>query len=58
MEHDNRVVVEQIFKELFGRNIKLLARTKDIKIDSIVNSDEDMSDQDALDIIGGELVED
>lgn len=67
MEHDNRVVIEQIFKDFFGHNIKLLARTKDIKLDSIVSRDvderaglsggnDDLADQ-ALEILGGEFVE-
>lgn len=57
MEHDNRVAIEQIFKDFFGHNVKLLARTKDIKLDSIVSRDVDELADQALEILGGELVE-
>lgn len=72
MEHDNRVEIEKIFKELFGQEVKLASKVKDIKLGSIVNRDvderakerpvagldkeDDLADQ-AMEIFGGELME-
>lgn len=73
MEHDSRVEIEKIFKELFGKEVKLVSRVKDIKLGSMVSNDVDervaerpisalkQSDEDiadeALKMFGGELVE-
>ena len=71
MEHDNRVVIEQIFKELFHQDVKIISIIRDIKLDSTVTTKaedrphegladapknaDNLADQ-ALDVFGGEFV--
>jgi DNA polymerase III subunit gamma/tau len=70
MEHDNRVVIEGIFEEVFGQKVKIIGRVKEIEIDSAVSrshkdldepvasndTKDELTDQ-ALEIFGGELLE-
>lgn len=59
MEHDNRIEIERVFKEVFGKDVKLLGRVKEIQISSAVSKDkpEDSVIDDALEVFGGEFVE-
>ncbi|MBT3865356.1 DNA polymerase III subunit gamma/tau [Candidatus Peregrinibacteria bacterium] len=66
MEHDNRIVIESIFKEFFKQDIKVLSQTKDIKLDSVVSRDADERPQEgikkdaadeAAEMFSGEFVE-
>ena len=43
MEHDNRVEVERILKEVFGKDMKVLGCIKEIEIGSVVSKDKDES---------------
>lgn len=70
IEHENRVEIEKIFEEVFGKKVKLIGRVKDIEIGSAVSEDDDeerghgglnedgddLADQ-ALEVFGGELME-
>jgi len=71
IEHDNRVEVERAFKDVFGIDIKILSRVKEIEINPPINETEDelierdhagiknsneAADQ-ALEVFGGEVIE-
>lgn len=61
MEHDNRIEVERIFKEVFGHDVKIIGKVKEIEIGSAVSSDQDEESEDfaksALEVFGGEFVD-
>jgi DNA polymerase III subunit gamma/tau len=73
MEHENRIVVEQIFKEFFNQEVKILSITKDIKLGSTVTTKADDRPHEgisadsskkapdladqALEVFGGEFME-
>lgn len=61
MEHDNRIEVERIFKEVFGYDVKIIGKVKEIEIGSAVSSDQDGENEDfaesALEVFGGEFID-
>jgi DNA polymerase-3 subunit gamma/tau len=71
MEHDHRVELEAVIKDLIGQGIKILSVVKEIEIKSVVDEEssgpaeapeqnEDSSKElvdEALDVFGGEVVE-
>ncbi|MBI4232759.1 DNA polymerase III subunit gamma/tau [Candidatus Peregrinibacteria bacterium] len=56
MEHEHRVELEEILKELLGHGIKIVATVKSIEIQPVVEEKDDLVGA-ALDIFGGELVD-
>ena len=67
MEHENRIELESIIKDIFKKSVKISATVKELEIKSVVADDQnaspsadtsdDLTDQ-ALEIFGGEVVED
>lgn len=67
MEHENRVELESIIKDIFKKSVKISATVRELEIKSVVadyqngnsadKSNDDLTDQ-ALKIFGGEVVED
>ena len=68
MEHENRIELESIIKDIFKKPVKISATVKELEIKSVVtdtqnpdpaveNSSDDLADQ-ALEIFGGEVLED
>jgi len=67
MEHENRIELESIIKDIFKKQVKISATVKELEIKSVVTdaqnpvsaeeSSDDLTDQ-ALEIFGGEVVED
>ncbi|MFA6918161.1 MAG: DNA polymerase III subunit gamma/tau [Candidatus Gracilibacteria bacterium] len=66
MEHENRIELESIIKDIFKKSVKISATVKELEIKSVVTDDQnaslsagasdDLTDQ-ALEIFGGEVVE-
>lgn len=66
MEHDNRIELESIIRDIFQKSVKISTTVKELEIKSVIadvnsseegNSEDDLTDQ-ALEIFGGEVVED
>lgn len=59
MEHDNRIEIERVFKEVFGKELKILGKVKEIQISSAVSKNKNPSSvlDDAMDVFGGELID-
>jgi len=59
MEHDNRIEIERVFKEVFGKELKILGKVKEIQISSAVSENKNPSSvlDDAIDVFGGELID-
>lgn len=67
MEHENRIELESIIKDIFKKSVKISATVKELEIKSVVADDQnaspfpestdDLTGQ-ALEIFGGEIVED
>ncbi len=59
VDHDNRIELEEIVRELFGRAVKINAIVKELEIKSMVEdhgADDELTNE-ALKIFGGKLVE-
>lgn len=56
MEHDNRVELETLIKEMFNKPVKIHAKVKELEIKSVMDEESDIADQ-ALEIFGGELID-
>ncbi len=59
MEHENRIEIERIFKDVFGKELKVLGKVKEIQISSAVsaNKTSDTVLDDAIEVFGGEFID-